>query len=83
MINNFSASVEKKLFTTAAAIQSVAKKLTRRSRLSRQCLETSFVALCNQSLSAANRTTSIAANHFGAFGAGSPNGISLLAAIKT
>jgi len=55
----------------------------RRSRLSRQCLETSFVALCNHSLSVANWTTSTAANHFGAFGAGSPNGVSLPAATET
>lgn len=37
-------------------------------RLFRQCLEIFFVALCSQSLSAENRITSVAANHFGAFG---------------
>lgn len=37
----------------------------------------SVVPLCNQSLSAANSMTSTAANHFGAYGAGSPGGVSL------
>jgi hypothetical protein len=54
----------------------------RRSRLFRQYLEISFVALCNHSLSAANWTTSTAANLLGAFGAGSPGGVNFPAATK-
>ena len=54
-----------------------------RPRLSRQCFEISLVALCSHSLSTANPMTSTAANHLGAFGAGSPNGVSLPAATKT
>jgi hypothetical protein len=38
----------------------------RRRRLCRQYFEISFVALCSQSLSAAKRIISTAANHFGA-----------------
>jgi len=55
----------------------------RRPRLYRPCFETSFAALCNHYLSAASPMTSTAANHFGAFGAGSPNGVSLPTPIKT
>jgi len=58
-------------------------RFTRRPRLSRQCFEISLVALCSHSLSTANPMTSTAANHLGAFGAGSPNGVSLPAATKT
>ena len=54
----------------------------RRSRLCRQYLEISLVALCSQSWSAARRIISTAANHLGAFGAGSPSGVSLPTAIK-
>jgi hypothetical protein len=47
-----------------------------RSRLFRQYLEISLVALYSQSWSAAKRIISTAANHFGAFGAGSPSSVS-------
>jgi len=53
-----------------------------RSRLVRQCLEISLVALWSQSLSAAKRIISTAANHFGALAAGSPKGVNLPTAIK-
>jgi len=51
-------------------------------RLCRQCLEISFVALCSQFLSAAKQIISTAANYLGAFGAGSPGGVSLPTVIK-
>jgi hypothetical protein len=57
-------------------------RFKRRSRLCHQYLEISFVALCSQSLSAANRIISTAANHLGAFGAGSLRGVNLPSAIK-
>jgi len=63
-------------------LEHAAGKSTRRSRLLRQCLEMSFLALCSQSLSAADWTTSTAANHFGASGAGSPNSVNLPAPSK-
>lgn len=44
--------------------------LLHRSRLCRQYLATSLVALFSQASSAARRMTSIAANHLGALGAG-------------
>ncbi|MGD0744818.1 MAG: hypothetical protein ABSA45_06655, partial [Verrucomicrobiota bacterium] len=53
-----------------------------RSRLFRQYFEISFVALCSQSSSDTSRIISTAANHFGAFGAGSPSGVSLPTAIR-
>ena len=59
------------------------KDIFRRSRLFRQYLEISFVALCNHTWSVAKRIISTAANHLGAFGVGSPNGVSLPTAIKT
>jgi len=52
------------------------------SRLFRQYFVTSLVALCRYSLSVAKRIVSTAANHFGAFGAGSPSGVNLPTDIK-
>ena len=54
----------------------------RRSRLCRQYLEISFVALCSQSWSAAKRIISTAATHLGALGAGSPGGVSLPKSVR-